>query len=157
MASVSNGKALYNNILFSIRTFAAIVGEEISLITGVPLEPVDYDAFASEMELPEKNTIGPSNLNFQLNGKVIELEVCFGITTLADVNGENLHKCCSELFDRLMPEQNIPYRDSVTGEQLNLMTIAAGTKAMPMTTGKDSKRPTRFFIITAFCGETVHR
>ncbi len=159
MASV-NANTLYNDLVASIRAYAKKIVDEISsdLITAgnitEPLEIVDYDTFAADPDLPKKPTFGPSGLNWTEDGQIIEIEVMFGITMLADPGLFNLHAIASKVYPYLVSEQRIPFVNATTGVQSNVLNIRAGTKVMPVLSGK---RPSRFFILTASCGETLQR
>ena len=145
---------IYTNIRASLQAFCKTIAEQqnVMLPDAPPLSVVDYDATQEDGDLPKTDTIGPANVLWTVEGKVITVECMIGITTLEDKNNFRLHTRMAELFALTLPECRIPYVHYETGTELSQFVVLDGVRMMPVET---DERPARFVMFQAALNRTT--
>ena len=138
--------AEYQNFHSSLLRFCKVFADDRNSF-GCKLEVVNFDAYATIEDLPKTDLIGISNYQLTVEDEGHEVEVMIGISTLEDTNNFRLADFADKLLQKLMPESILPVVEADTGCQIGIMTVAGGTKVMPVS--GSSLRPGIFIHVRA--------
>lgn len=114
---------------------------------------VNFDAHADETTAPKGDLIGYSALALNLDEKIVEVQVLFGIATQEDMNLFRLNKGMGELLELLKPTSRIKLFDVDSGDSVGWMVIQNGTRLFPI--GGTSTRPLQYIQISMLSSETL--
>ena len=138
--------AEYTNFHSSLLRFCKLFADDRNSF-GDNLAVVNFDAHSEIEDLPKQDVIGVSNYQLTVEEEGHEIEAMIGVSTVEDTNNFRLADQVDRLLQQLMPESIIPVVEPGTAIQVGIMTIAAGTKAMPVS--GSALRPGVFIHIRA--------
>ena len=139
---------LLSNIQVSVMRFCTDFIEAHPELTFV-----NFDAHADESTAPPGDLLGYSALALNIDERIVEVQVLFGISTQSDMNLFRLNKGMGELLELLMPTRRINLFDADSGDSVGWMVIQNGTRLFPI--GGTSARPLQYIQIMMLASETL--
>lgn len=143
----------YENLHTSMLAYLNTKAEALGANLNVSISAVNFDAFASESDIPDGDVLGLESLAWMEDEGVYTFSCLFTCGTDDDVNNMRLVKIVSSVFNDVKPECKLRYFDEQLQAQVGWLVVTNGSSVLPVQRGSISKA----FQSVSFRGALVIR